>query len=54
MPTPSDPGSHAATKASDAFSSGFTQSGRPEMNTLTVGMPASRNAVSSARPSSPS
>ena len=40
IPSPSLPGSQAATKASDALISGLTHSGRPDMKMLTVGTPA--------------
>ena len=47
-PAPSLPGSQAATNASDALISGFTQSGRPERNTETVGTPAAFSFLSKA------
>ena len=39
-PPPSEPGSQAATKASDALISGFVHSGRPDRKIVTTGMPA--------------
>ena len=50
MPPPSEPGNQAATNALDALISGLTQRGRPDINTLTVGMPNSwkRSRSSSA------
>ena len=38
-PLPSEPGNQAATKASDAFSSGLTHIARPLMKIETTGMP---------------
>ena len=43
------PGSHAATKASAALISRFTQSGRPLRKTATTGMPSALSRLSSAR-----
>jgi hypothetical protein len=48
-PPPSEPGSQAATKASEALISGFTHSGRPDRNTATTGMPAAFSFFSRAR-----
>ena len=45
-PPPSEPGSQAATKASESFISGFTQSGRPDRKIDTTGMPLSLKASS--------
>ena len=39
MALPSEPGSQAATKASDAFNSAFIHKGRPDNKTATTGMP---------------
>ena len=47
IPSPSVPGSHAATNALEALSCGFTHSGRPERKTETTGMPSARRRRSS-------
>jgi len=42
MPSPSLPGSQAATKASEWLSSLLTHAGRPDKNTVTTGIPLLR------------
>jgi hypothetical protein len=49
MPAPSEPGSHAATKASAALISRLIHSGRPLRNTATTGMPSAFSRLSSSQ-----
>ena len=48
-PTPSEPGNHAATNASEAFNSGLTHIARPLINMDTTGIPWSCNDFNNAK-----